>query len=174
MRFLRYLHCLRHALGSQQGVIAALQFSPSDEYFAVGVAPAERELSQGNSNVDWQGPKPDRPSSTSVKVWSLSTGKEVLTSVGALSATRCMDFSPTSNRFAIAKRGGDIELWDTKFGLQIATIDGDEIVAALAYSPDGQVLAAYRLPSMTTLICDGAPTDDPNARQGRAVAESLR
>jgi WD40 repeat protein len=78
-----------------------------------------------------------------VKVWDAQTGQELL----SLNGTRCVAFSPDSQRLASASKSqggqGNIKVWDAQTGQELLAVNGygGGVVRSLAFSPDGQRLA---------------------------------
>src|SRR5262249_21953637 len=90
-----------------------------------------------------------------VKVFDAKSGAELFTMTGHTGPVRSIAFSPQEQYLASATDDGTAKLWDAKTGKLVRTIAARDssIIAlgALAFSPDGKLLA-------------GAPTEDATVR----------
>ncbi|HZU38288.1 MAG TPA: WD40 repeat domain-containing protein, partial [Gemmataceae bacterium] len=92
-----------------------------------------------------------------VILWNVRTGKPQLTITGRTGAIRCLAFSPNGQLLASGGtirdwtdkernefyRPGEVKLWDTKTGKELATLRGyGATVTCLGFTPDGRTLAA--------------------------------
>jgi WD40 repeat protein/serine/threonine protein kinase len=84
-----------------------------------------------------------------VKIWDLSTQKEIHTLRGHKFCVWSLVFSPDGKRLATAsgaysaKEPGEVKLWDVDSGKDLLTIKGhDECVFSVAFSPDGKRLVS--------------------------------
>ena len=77
-----------------------------------------------------------------IKVWDLSSGKEIRTLAGHSAFVRSVALS--SDGELLASAGDDIiKLWDLETGEEIRTLSGhSSIVQRLVFSPDGKILAS--------------------------------
>lgn len=64
-------------------------------------------------------------------------GGDLVSVNGALA----VDFSPDSNRLAMADLAGLITIWDVKTGEQLSTLAAGELATDIAFSPDGKQIA---------------------------------
>jgi WD40 repeat protein len=78
-----------------------------------------------------------------VKLWDVSTGKEVRTLKDHSDAVYGLAFSPDGKYLATGAADRAVKLWDVATGARLATLsDSTDWVYALAWSPDGKRLAA--------------------------------
>ncbi len=95
----------------------------------------------------------DRPlaRASSVKVWDLTTGRELLHIAGPGDPINALAFSPDGNRLAAAfgerlgatPRPGLVRVWELPGGREVYTLKAHGRAAgAIAFSPDGKLLAS--------------------------------
>lgn len=78
-----------------------------------------------------------------VKVWDITTGKEVLTLKGHTGAVCGVAFSPDGKRLATASFDKAVRIWDAKTGEEISTLKGHtDSVLSVAYGLGGKRLAS--------------------------------
>jgi eukaryotic-like serine/threonine-protein kinase len=79
----------------------------------------------------------------SIKVWDVVTGKERLSLEGHTGRINNIVFSPDSERLASAGYFDmTVKIWDVARGQELLSLNHHHIVHAVAFSPDGQVLAS--------------------------------
>ena len=78
-----------------------------------------------------------------VKLWEISTQKEIVTFKGHTGRVVSVAFSPDGTTLASGSWDDTIKLWDIKTGTHIATLEGHTFrVNAIAFSSDGTTLAS--------------------------------
>ncbi|HEX7498378.1 MAG TPA: hypothetical protein VF344_07945 [Candidatus Limnocylindrales bacterium] len=77
---------------------------------------------------------------TTATIWTAAGGR-VATLAGHTGAITCMAWAPDSRTVASASRDGSVRLWD-RTGRLVRALAGADPVLALAWSPDGSVLAS--------------------------------
>ncbi|MEA5595449.1 caspase family protein, partial [Rivularia sp. UHCC 0363] len=78
-----------------------------------------------------------------VKLWDISTGKEIKTLTGHTNWVYGISFSPDGKILASASLDKTVKLWDTSTGKEIKTIPGHtDSVWGISFSPDGKMLAS--------------------------------
>jgi WD40 repeat protein len=83
--------------------------------------------------------------SRQVRLWDVTTGKELLAVPGEQASTTCLAFSPDSKTLATGHEGrreGAVMLWDAATGKELRSLKGDGVPCTLAFSRDGKTLAA--------------------------------
>src|SRR5579859_3326990 len=75
-----------------------------------------------------------------VKVWDLSTGKEVRTLTGHESSVYSIAISPDGRTLVSGSHDKTIKVWDLSTGEELRTLTSDSAVWGIAISPDGQTL----------------------------------
>ena len=83
--------------------------------------------------------------STSVKVWDIKTGNEVLSLVGHIARVRGLDFSPDGKLIATGSRDRTIRIWSATDGRELKKFVLDpagEEIDDLDFTPDGNNLLA--------------------------------
>jgi WD40 repeat protein len=77
-----------------------------------------------------------------IKVWDSGTGDELMALFGHKeSHIESLAISPDGNRI-VSGSFSSVRLWDTKTGAELMTISAGHSVHALAFSPDGETIAA--------------------------------
>jgi WD40 repeat protein len=78
-----------------------------------------------------------------IKLWDVSTRKEVASLVGNGEAVNHVVFSPNGKTLAAANQNGTIKLWDVASRQEIKQLEGHgRRVNYVAFSPDGKTLAS--------------------------------
>jgi WD40 repeat protein len=78
-----------------------------------------------------------------VRVWEVTTGRELVTLTGHEFSILSLCFSPDGQVLASAGHDGTVRLWDVTTGKSRATLRGHEgAVNAVAFSPNGRVVAS--------------------------------
>lgn len=85
----------------------------------------------------------DASEDNTIKLWNLSTGKEIRTLHGHSGFVRAIAFSPDGQILVSGSNDKTIKLWNLSNGKQFYTLTGhSECVTTVAISPDGQWLAS--------------------------------
>jgi WD40 repeat protein len=80
---------------------------------------------------------------SSIKIWDLEQGREILTLPEHEAAVRSVAYSPDGTRIASGSVDATIKLWDAGAGEELATLTGhSDVVNSVAYSPGGELLAS--------------------------------
>ncbi|XHX80060.1 MAG: caspase family protein [Stenomitos frigidus ULC029] len=77
--------------------------------------------------------------STDIQLWSVTSGKRLLTLYGLTKPVQQLTFSPKGDWLA-ARAGNEVRVWDAKSGQQNATLRHMSSVNSLAVSPDNRTL----------------------------------
>ena len=143
---------------SQDAIVQALAFSPTDDMLASAGADGKLRLWQSNTGQliktleGHLGPvlsvafSPDGSMlvsggmDTSVRIWRVSSGEQVLKLDGKHTVIS-VTFSPESTRLAAASDHGEILLWQAGNGTLLRELKGSP-GTNVAFSPDGMLLAA--------------------------------
>jgi serine/threonine protein kinase/WD40 repeat protein len=148
------IHNLNINLGAAQiwtnegGLLATIP-SPPHQYFAEAMLSPDGRLLAGrfadssflvyDTDKDWD--KCERRFFTDrvVRIWEVSTGKELHVLRGHRDRVVAISFSPDSRRFLTASWDKTCRLWDVKTGQQLAQITkSSTALDAAAFSPDGR------------------------------------
>ncbi|MCX5829658.1 MAG: caspase family protein [Deltaproteobacteria bacterium] len=73
-----------------------------------------------------------------VKLWDVSTGREVRTFLGHLNGVKSVAFSPDRRYALSADWNGIVKLWEISTGKEIRTFKGDMYGNSVSFSADGQ------------------------------------
>jgi WD40 repeat protein len=76
-----------------------------------------------------------------VCLWDTATGQERLCIKGHTGIVRCVAFSPDGKSLASGSFDGTVKVWDVHSGQERASLQGPGGVMAVAFSPDGRLLA---------------------------------
>ncbi|WP_017718366.1 tetratricopeptide repeat protein [Kamptonema formosum] len=80
---------------------------------------------------------------STVKVWQLSTGKELRTLTGHSSSVHSLAISPDGQRLASGSADKTVKIWQLSTGEELRTLSGhSSYIHSLAISPDGQTLVS--------------------------------
>jgi WD40 repeat protein len=80
---------------------------------------------------------------TTVKVWEIATGKELLALKGDAGGVDSVTFSPDGQRLASGSEDQTVRIWDSATGKELLALKGHAgQVTSVAFSPDGQRLAS--------------------------------
>ena len=78
-----------------------------------------------------------------IKLWDITTGKEIRTLRGHSDSVLSVSFSPDGKTLASGSRDKTIKLWDITTGKEIRTLRGhSDSVLSVSFSPDGKTLAS--------------------------------
>ncbi|MCF3622376.1 WD40 repeat domain-containing protein [Planktothrix agardhii] len=78
-----------------------------------------------------------------IKLWDVTTGKEIHTLQGHSSVVSSVSFSPDGKTLASGSDDNTIKLWDVTTGKEIHTLQGhSSSVWSVSFSPDGKTLAS--------------------------------
>ena len=105
-------------LRGHRGAVTAVAFSPDEKLLA----------SSGADNI--------------VKLWDMTTGKELFTLRGHLAAVTSVCFSPDGARL-VSGAGNVVKIWDVTTGKELASLPGHTAqVTSVAFSPDAVHVAS--------------------------------
>jgi WD40 repeat protein len=149
---------------------AVVAFNPDGNRLAIAPGPAvavegpRPPLADGAPT-----PRPAAPAADVLKLWDVSTGKEVLTFTGQTGRVECLAFSPDGTQLASA--GGDfhgpgvVRIWEAQTGRPVFTFLGHTgPVHVVAFSPDGKRIASGGQDGRVKLWTVAIPTPAGPAR----------
>ena len=88
-----------------------------------------------------------------IKMWQLSSGKELLTLTGHSDQICSVAFSPDGKTLASGSKDKTIKLWQVDTGKELRTFTGnEEPIYCVAFSPDGRTLASGNGDKTITLL----------------------
>jgi WD40 repeat protein len=94
-----------------------------------------------------------------VRVYDLSSGRQVQTMPGPASWITCLAYSPDGKRLAAGCADENVKLLDTATGQEVLTLTAHcDRVIGVAFSPDGRRLAACGYGAVT--VWDAGPPDE--------------
>jgi WD40 repeat protein/Arc/MetJ family transcription regulator len=81
---------------------------------------------------------------TTVRLWDVETGRELLCLDGHRGEVRSVAFSPDGRLLASASADGTTRLWDVAGGRELHVLEGHSggMAPTVAFSPDGRILAS--------------------------------
>ena len=104
--------------------------SDSDEVSSVSFSPDGKTLASGSADQ-------------TIKLWDVTTGKEIRTFQGHSRSVLSVSFSPDGKTLASGSYDNTIKLWDVTTGKEIHTFQGHSAgVWSVSFSPDGKTLAS--------------------------------
>jgi len=77
-----------------------------------------------------------------IKIWQLSTGKEIRTLKGHSDSVNSVAISPDGQTVVSGSDDKTIKIWQLSTGQELRTLQGDGFINSLAISPDGQILVS--------------------------------
>jgi len=112
---------------TRQKMEAVVQIGHLDEVFSGAISPDGRYLLSGSLD-------------TTMKLWEISTGREIRTFKGHHESVNSVVFSP-DGQFALSGSGKAVRLWDIFTGRNIRTFAGHpDTVKSVSFSPDGRLV----------------------------------
>jgi len=104
-----------------------------------------------------------------IRLWDVSTGKEIRVFVGHTLAVNYVSFAPDGKSIASASSDGTVRVWEVATGRELLKMVHGDPVKALAFSPDGQLLAAAC--EFASQECKNAGIELWNARTAEPVRQ---
>ena len=117
--------------------ITALAFTPDDKLL---ISATRGEIASGNPAVD---PHIVERSRVHLRGWDVASGREVLSAPPDGRDIHYLSIHPSGDFFAVGHReASDVTLFSTSTFTEIGRIKTSQYSGALAFSPDGSLLAA--------------------------------
>jgi WD40 repeat protein len=102
----------------------------SGHVHSVAFSPDGKLLASGSSDL-------------TIKLWEVSTGKELRTLRGHTDTVYSVAFHPDGKVLASASKDKTIKLWEVSTGQELQTLTGPEdAITSVTFSPDGQLLVS--------------------------------
>lgn len=125
---------VRRTLPGHNGAAQSVAFSPDGRLLASGgghLYTAEELASAKDSGR----------SDPTIKLWEVSTGREIRTLTGHSAGIRSVSFSPDGLTIASTAWDKTMKLWEVASGRELKTLTERLDVTSVAFSPDGRTLA---------------------------------
>jgi len=122
-------------LGALQQAVSGLRErnrleTHSNKVLSVSFSPDGKTLASGSEDK-------------TIKLWDITTGKEISTLNGHSKPVASVSFSPDGKTLASGSYNNIIKLWDITTGKEIRTLQGhSSSVLSVSFSPDGKTLAS--------------------------------
>ncbi|HEY9703387.1 MAG TPA: WD40 repeat domain-containing serine/threonine-protein kinase, partial [Allocoleopsis sp.] len=105
----------------------------SQEINSVNFSPDGRFLASGSKD-------------TTIKIWEITTGKELHSFTGHLDGVMSVNFSPDGRFLASGSLDKTIKIWEVNTGKELRTLKGhSQGIRSINFSPDGRFLASGSL-----------------------------
>jgi eukaryotic-like serine/threonine-protein kinase len=121
-----------------EGWVRSVGFSPNGKRLASGSGVYSFAISKRDGKLRYPSNK-----DTSVKLWDLVNGQELIILKGHGNSFNSVAFSPDSKRLAIGSDDRTVKLLDITTGKELASFKGHGAgISSIAFSPDGKRLAS--------------------------------
>jgi WD40 repeat protein len=135
-------------------ILRTLETNPKGRAWTVAFTPDGKQAVTGGGNTF---EKSDGPAS-SLKLWDLSTGKQIRQFEGHTKDVRRVAISPDGQRLLSASFDGTMRLWDLQTGKKIRRFDGPgNFVESVSFTPDGKRAVCSYGPGSAAKVYDEDP-----------------
>lgn len=134
-----FMLCAIYGMGQPSSLQTIVQKGHDQAVLSVAISPDSNYAATGSRDK-------------TIKLWELSTGREVRTFFGHEGSVNCIDFSRDGNYMISSSGDKTARIWDVLTGKEIfSTTPAAKLLTAAAFSPDMKYFVIAGYPDMATI-----------------------